>query len=275
MTKKLSIITVNRNNAEGLRKTINSVAGQTFKDFEFIIIDGASDDDSVEIIRENGDHITYWVSEPDRGTYHAMNKGLRVANGEFCLFLNSGDYLAFSGILEKIFSLEIKADIISGNVLKIRPNNKFRRVTSPETVSLHRLCIHSLPHQATLIKTGLFEKTGYYTENYKIASDWEFFLKAIVLTRCSYQHIDLDVSYFKIGGISSSEENFQLSREESHDILKKLFPDMEEDLMEYRYFYNSSFGQVISLIKNNERLYRFLDNACGFVLKSKKKVAGK
>ncbi len=86
-------------------------------------------------------------------------------------------------------------------------------------------------------------------ESYRIASDWEFFLKALVIHEKSYMHIDEDVSYFKIGGVSSSKENFALSREESHDCLKRLFPRMEEDLMEYRYFYNSNFGQIISLIK--------------------------
>jgi glycosyltransferase involved in cell wall biosynthesis len=275
MTKKLSIITVNRNNAEGLRKTIGSVTCQSFRDFEFIVIDGASDDDSPKIILENRDHLDYWVSEPDKGTYHAMNKGLQVARGEYCLFLNSGDYLSRPDILELVFRKDSGADIVSGNVLKIRPNNQFRRVTSPEKVSLHRLCIHSLPHQATLIRTSLFEEIGFYTESYRIASDWEFFLKALVLHKKSYLHIEQDISYFRIGGISSTEQYFQLSREESHDILRRLFPDMEEDLMEYRYFYNSSFGQMISLLKKNPKLYRFVDNVCGFILKSKKKVAGK
>ncbi len=161
--KRLSVITVNRNNAGGLAKTISSVITQSYRDFEFIIIDGASDDESPEIIRKNASHLSYWISEPDKGTYHAMNKGIKVAKGEYCLFLNSGDYLVHSTVLEKVFSHNIDADIISGDVLKIRPNNKFRRVSSPETISLHKLCIHSLPHQATLIRTSLFEEIGYYT----------------------------------------------------------------------------------------------------------------
>jgi glycosyltransferase involved in cell wall biosynthesis len=273
--KRLSVITVNRNNADGLARTISSVLSQSYLDFEFIIIDGASDDKSPEIIRENASHLSYWISEPDKGTYHAMNKGIRVAKGEYCLFLNSGDYLVHSTVLEKVFSYNTDADIISGDVLKIRPNNKFRRVCSPETISLHKLCIHSLPHQATLIRTSLFKEIGYYTESYKIASDWEFFLKALVIHEKSYMHIDEDVSYFKIGGVSSSRENFAISREESHDCLKRLFPKMEADLMEYRYFYNSNFGQIISLIKKNKRLYKFIDDACGILLNSKKRLAGK
>ena len=259
----------------GLKRTIDSVTGQTFTDFEFIIIDGASDDDSPRIIREHAGNLSYWISEPDNGTYSGMNKGIRAAKGEYCLFLNSGDFLIHSGVLEDIFSKDLSADIVSGNVLKIRPNNKFRRVSSPGSVSLHKLCIHSLPHQASLIRRSLFEETGYYNESYRIVSDWEFFLKALVIHEKSYQHIDIDFSYFKIGGVSSSSENFALSREESLDCLKRLFPKMADDLMEYRLFYSSSFGQMISLIKKKKWLYDFIENVCGLMLKSKKKIAGR
>ena len=273
--KRLSVITVNRNNAEGLAKTISSVVSQSYRDFEFIIIDGGSEDESPEIIRENADHLSYWISEPDNGTYQAMNKGIKVAKGEYCLFLNSGDYLVHRTVLEMVFSLDINADIISGDVLKIRPNNKFRRVSSPSSVSLHKLCIHSLPHQSTLIRRSLFEEISYYNESYRIVSDWEFFLKALVLNEKSYQHIDVDVSYFKIGGISSSKENFNLSIEESHDCLKRNFPKMATDLMEYRLFFNSDFGQMISLVKKKKKLYNFIENICGILLRSKKIIAGK
>lgn len=193
--KSLSIITVNRNNYAGLKKTIGSVIAQTYNDFEFIIIDGASTDSSAELIRKNSGFLSYWVSEPDNGTYHAMNKGIKASVGEYCLFLNSGDYFADNNVLEKIFSQDIKADIISGDVLKMRSNNKFRRVSSHESISLHKLCIHSLPHQASLIRRSLFDEIGNYNESYKIVSDWEFFLKALVIHGKSYQHISLDISY--------------------------------------------------------------------------------
>jgi glycosyltransferase involved in cell wall biosynthesis len=275
MRSKLSIITVNRNNAGGLKKTIESVRAQTFPDFEFIIIDGASDDESPQVIKEESGNLTYWISESDNGIYSAMNKGILAAKGEYCLFLNSGDFLIHAGVLEEIFNKDLTADIVSGNVLKIRPNNKFRRVSSPGSISLHKLCIHSLPHQATLIRRSLFEVTGYYNESYRIVSDWEFFLKALVVYEKSYQHIDVDFSYFKIGGISSTDKNFALSREESLDCLNRLFPKMADDLMEYRLFYSSSFGQMITLIKKKKWLYDFIENSCSLMLKSKKIIAGK
>ena len=275
MGTRLSIITVNRNNAEGLSRTIASVRSQTFRNFEFIIIDGASIDNSIEILKENAPVISYWISEPDKGTYQAMNKGVKASSGEYCYFLNSGDYLATDTVLDEIFHQNIYGDIISGNVRKVRPNNKYRSVLSPGSVSLHKLCIHSLPHQASLIRRSLFDEIGYYTESYRIASDWEFFLKALIVNNRIYQHIDVDFSYFKLGGVSSRKENIPLANEESYDCLKRLFPKQADDLMEYRQFYNSSLGQIIRLLQTKKKLYKLIDNACGWIISGKKAIAGK
>ena len=93
----------------------------------------------------------------------------------------------------------------------------------------------------------MFDEIGYYNESFRIASDWEFFMKALVIFEKSYQHISMDISYFRIGGVSSSRENFDLAYQESREILRDLFPKLADDLMDYRYFYNSNFGQIISL----------------------------
>src|SRR5215213_3812369 len=98
---QFSIISINLNNAEGLQKTFDSVFNQTFTDFEYIIIDGGSSDGSEEIIKENADKFSYWVSEKDDGIYDAMNKGIAKATGDYLLFLNSGDHLLDSSILQK------------------------------------------------------------------------------------------------------------------------------------------------------------------------------
>ena len=100
---KLSIITINLNNASGLEKTIQSVINQTYKDFEFIVIDGASTDGSVEVIKKYSSGINYWVSESDTGIYNAMNKGIRKAQGEYCLFLNSADYLFSPNLISAVY----------------------------------------------------------------------------------------------------------------------------------------------------------------------------
>ena len=111
---KYSIITVNYNNKNGLEMTIKSVLGQTCKDFEYIIIDGGSTDGSVEVIKKYASRIDYWVSEPDKGVYNAMNKGIRKATGDYLNFMNSGDAYHSTSALEIIAGLHSDDDIIIG-----------------------------------------------------------------------------------------------------------------------------------------------------------------
>ena len=108
---KLSIITINYNNLAGLQKTIESVVSQTFRDFEWIVIDGGSVDGSRELIERYANSFSYWVSEPDKGIYNAMNKGIVVAKGDYLLFLNSGDWLCDEMALERSFSHHPTKDI--------------------------------------------------------------------------------------------------------------------------------------------------------------------
>ena len=115
---KLSIITINFNNCEGLQKTIESVVSQSFKDFEWIVIDGGSTDGSRELLEQYADHITYWVSELDKGVYNAMNKGIKVAKGEYVNFMNSGDVYASASILEDVFSTSHTADVLYGYMMR-------------------------------------------------------------------------------------------------------------------------------------------------------------
>jgi glycosyltransferase involved in cell wall biosynthesis len=272
---KLSIITVNLNNKDGLNKTINSVISQTSSDFEFIVIDGGSDDGSQEIIRKYENSVSYWVSEKDNGTYHAMNKGISVAKGEYCYFLNSGDYFVDNKVLENLFKLNLYSDIVSGNVLKIRANGKYRTITPHDKPSLLKLCVQSLPHQATIIKTRLFQEISTYNESYRIVSDFDFFLKAIVVFKKSYQKVDINFSYFNLQGISSNLDNFALAKQESYSCLKTNFPDMVDDLMEHRYFYVSNIGQLIRLLQQKKKLYSFIDKLVGHFFKFKKMLVGK
>jgi glycosyltransferase involved in cell wall biosynthesis len=272
---RLSIITVNLNNRLGLEKTVISVINQSFSDFEFIIIDGGSTDGSLDIINKYQNYFTYWISEKDKGTYHAMNKGIKVAKGDYCYFLNSGDFLIDNYVFEKLFHYPIQADIVSGNVLKIRKNGKYRTIVAHSKPSLLNLCIHSLPHQASLIKRELFNEIGYYTESYKIVSDFEFFLKAIVIYKKTYQFVNISFCYFNVEGISSKLESTILAKEESYACLKENFPDMVDDLMEYRYFYNSNIGQIVRLLKTKDKLYRIIENLCGWLISIKKTLIGK
>ena len=215
-TPKLSIITVNLNNAEGLRKTIESVVSQTFSDYEYIIIDGGSTDGSVEIIKEYADKITYWVSEPDKGIYNGMNKGIKVAKGEYCQFLNSGDYLVFENTLSEVFTNFPEKDIVYGNILI---NNTVK--TYPKYLDFAHFLKDSIPHPASFIKKSLFEKYGNYNESLCIVSDWEFFIDVIIINKCTYEHCGLTVSNFDLSGMSSLKENREKLKAERHSVIKK------------------------------------------------------
>lgn len=213
---KLSIITINYNNCSGLRKTIESVVNQTWHDFEYIIIDGGSTDGSVEVIKEFASQIDYWVSEPDKGIYNALNKGLAKANGEYCNFMNSGDCFYSFNVLEQVFSINPIADIICGNThsdsLKI----------PPQDITFDFLFNGSICHQCAFIRTSIMKKYGY-DEKYKIVADRKFFVQALVFDNCSYQALDIDVVKYDITGLSAV--NPVLSRLEYDQVLEELIPE--------------------------------------------------
>jgi len=236
---KLSIITVNRNNADGLRKTIESVVSQTFTDFEYIIIDGASTDDSVEVIKEyakatlpNGEGLgerLYWVSELDTGIYNAMNKGILKAKGEYLLFLNSGDWLVDDYILKNIFGYNINVDIFYGNVLLPYDENRIeiRKGCSKNELTLKDFVFDTICHQAAFIRRNLFTSNGLYDERYKMSSDILFFAKAIIIGRATYKYIDVSISYFDPYGIGN------LGQEEKRIAIETLFS--KEIVNDYNY----------------------------------------
>lgn len=217
---KLSIITVNFNDAEGLERTIKSVISQTFRDYEFIIIDGGSTDGSVDIIKKYESLINYWKSEPDGGIYSGMNKGILHAHGLFCNFMNSGDSYYDEKTLEKAFKKDYIEDIIVGDAVFFHDES----LTDPRPdrdISFYHLFSASLPHQASFIKTNLLLKY-LYDENLKIVSDWKFFLQTIIIDNCSFRYIDVVVAKYDQNGISSIKQ--EEMRKEKDKVLVQLFP---------------------------------------------------
>ncbi|MEA5141176.1 glycosyltransferase family 2 protein [Arcicella rigui] len=232
MKNKLSIITINFNNKIGLRKTIESVISQTFNDFEYIIIDGGSSDESVEVIIENKNKINYWVSEKDNGVYHAMNKGIALANGKYLLFLNSGDFLYDSTVLEKIFMNEHKADFLCGRCAISRKGEVIHITNPPEIHTFQTYFKGSINHQSTFIKKEMFLRFGLYREDFRYNSDWEFWIRTIILNNCSTEKINEIVCEYNLEGISSTENNSEAYKKEIFDvcsqpILQKFIPDYE------------------------------------------------
>lgn len=224
----LSIITINRNNAEGLDKTIQSVLHQNCTEFEYIIIDGASTDGSVELLNRLPDSLgnrIKWISEPDKGIYNAMNKGISMASGEYVQFLNSGDCLVSENVVEKMLQALKKNGfpfILYGNMLKGLTNgNVLRdRCFAGQDISFLGMYTGTLNHSPAFIRKDLFDKYGLYDESLKIVSDWKWYLQAIIFGGEKPVYTDIDVTLFDMNGIS--ETNKALDKEERKKVLDEL-----------------------------------------------------
>ena len=235
---RLSVITINRNNAEGLRKTMESVFAQTYRDFEYIVVDGASSDGSVNVIKENAQKVEKglcqlakfkWVSEPDTGIYNAMNKGIEIAEGRrvvnsfnrsefvedknkgsedgYVLMLNSGDYMVDEHVIERILPELDGTDIIQGNVITTRSGKETidRGYGKSDLTFIDVMHGHFL-HQASFCKRELFDKYGYFDESYKINGDTVFYAKCLGFGDATFKYMDQNIAYFDMTGISADPE---------------------------------------------------------------------
>lgn len=253
----LSIVTVNLNNAKGLLRTIESVVDQSFNDYEYIIIDGGSDDDSINIINRYTGKITYWISESDKGIYNAMNKGILQAKGNYLLFLNSGDLLADKHVLNKVFHSNTNGDIIYGDlIISGSPEAGIHKF--PENIDYEYLFSNSIGHPCTFIRRELFNTIGLYNENLKIVSDWEFFVKAIILNKVKYKHINLPISVFFLDGSSSMTANSEKIRKERELVLKTIFPRFNVDFHYYPKLFDSKIAVLYNFISRNHISYFIL-----------------
>jgi glycosyltransferase involved in cell wall biosynthesis len=220
---KLSIITVNLNNKAGLEKTIRSVAEQTFADFEYIIIDGGSTDGSADVIKKYANKIKDWVSEKDNGIYNAMNKGILKSSGEYLLFLNSGDYLLGKDILEKVFALNRTEDILYGNMMIDYGFGNLAKGIMPGQINFKHMMRDTLWHPVSFIRKELLLSLGMYDESLKITADYDFFLKAILVNKCSLYHLQETISVFSFDGISSLPANREIIQTERNSIQLRYF----------------------------------------------------
>ena len=304
---KLSIITINYNNAEGLRKTLASIATQTFRDFEHIIVDGGSTDGSVEIIRQYAGNealrpegykaikqenskadnpassphhlITLspiiWISEPDKGIYNAMNKGIEIAlgkrivnscnhselledknkeiettNAEYLLFLNSGDYLVDENVVRTVMNENLQEDIVYGKQMIEKDGTIMpMRFYSPEEISFCAFLKSTLPHQCTFIRVALFDKVGMYNEQNKIVSDWEWNLQALFRWNVSLREIDVPISVYDTDGISSNQKMHELQQQERLAAAMRHFPRMMMDVDAWKSFQQSKSYKLVMWLK--------------------------
>ena len=253
---KLSIITINYNNASGLRKTLASVASQTYRDIEHVIVDAASTDGSVDVIRDyesaNRSSVhpltIVWSSKKDKGIYNGMNIGIQRATGDYIQILNSGDILAAPDVTERMMaaldSLNTKRStlnedaisILYGNMLKSYDGKKIiNRDTCGGNMYTPESFLYfykgTLNHDCAYIRRDLFEKYGLYNEQMKICSDWEWYVRAIVLGGEKPVYTNIDVTIFDMNGVSESYgKNADIIKRERREYLEKiLLPSVLHD----------------------------------------------
>ena len=199
---KLSIITINLNNKKGLQKTIDSVIAQTCKDFEWIIIDGDSTDGSKELIEEFTDYVSCWISEPDKGIYNAMNKGIKISHGEYLQFLNSGDSFFDKNVLSNIMPLLVGKDYYVGN--EIRNGCLIRKKLSTPQQICNTMITNCISHQTVFINRRIFDIYGLYCEDKKIVSDWWLFFKSIIIGDATVEKLPFTIDIFDTNGVSTN-----------------------------------------------------------------------
>ena len=236
---KLSIVTINYNNVEGLKKTLDSVANQVYREFEHIIVDGGSSDGSVPVIKSYEERIitnrvnnqtqyplVSWVSEKDSGIYNAMNKGIEIASGKrvvdtfnrselvedknkgyeesYVLMLNSGDYFVDEHVIERMMSELDGTDIVQGNNIEERTNGIYRnRGYGKSDIDLFDIMKGHFLHQASFCRRDLFERYGYFDESYKMSADTKFFMTCLGQNDASFKYVDIDVANYDMSGISA------------------------------------------------------------------------
>lgn len=210
---KLSIITINRNNAEGLCRTMESVLAQTYRDFEYIIVDGASTDGSVDVIQEcesanrlSAHPVTLtWVSEPDKGIYDAMNKGIEIASGDYLYFLNGGDTLYEQNTLSRMIAAIDGSDFIVGRVDSLLNGNSLglSAVLTESDYTLYQMYLRGISHQSVLIKRSVQEQYPYDT-SFRLCADWKFFVQTVVLRNATVKNTDVVYARFDRSGVSSA-----------------------------------------------------------------------
>lgn len=250
--KKVSVITINYNNKAGLLKTVKSVISQSYPDFEYIIIDGGSTDGSLEVVREYSDKIDYWSSEPDEGIYNAMNKGIVKANGEYLIFMNSGDSFHSPDVLSRIFPL-YNEDIITGEFIKGQLSYPWKHLRP--TVTMLDLFKGTFNHQSTFIKRSLFNQHPY-DEQLRIVSDWKFFVEALVFRNCSFRNTDVIIAHYDDTGMSANQKDLYFAEREH--VLKELLP--ERIYTDYKRFAESDSPllELTPALKDTHRFQRLV-----------------
>lgn len=247
---KISIITVCYNSAATLEETIQSVATQTYKNIEYIVIDGNSKDDTVNIIKKHKAVITKWISEPDKGLYDAMNKGIAMATGDVVGVLHSDDFYHSTDAISIIANSFLKSNIqcVFADLLFVHPNNinKVVRKFSSKNFKPTGFRFGNMPAHPTFFtyKTN-FDRLGYYKTNYKICADYELLLRFLLVNKISYKYIPVNLLTMRTGGISTNSIKSKVL------INKEFLKACNENQLKTNYIFLSLryFSKIIGLIR--------------------------
>ena len=258
LSPALSVITICLNDKTGLEKTILSVKEQTFRNYEHLVIDGGSTDGSVEIINKNADSLSYFISEKDNGRYHAMNKGITASKGHYLLFLNSGDYLTDQNVLEKLFAIKPHSAIEYGNVFFDDSYGSRSLYKQPEVLSLEYMMEGTVLHPGAFIKRELFLNLGLYNEDYIIASDYDFFLNAIIKHNVSSHYSNINISVFNTLGISNNDMYKETSMQERKKIQDQYIPPLIIEYYKKQEIFKNTFDSLLIAKGKKNKFIHFL-----------------
>ncbi len=217
---KISIITVVWNNKKTIKYAIDSVLNQTYKNIEYIIIDGASTDGTINIVKSYGDKISKFISEPDKGLYDAMNKGITLATGDIVGILNSDDFYIDNFVIEKVVQKfeEKKVDSVFTDLVFVKPENLDKTVRYYDSSKFNpsKFAYGWMPaHPTFFVKREIYEKYGVFKLDYKIAADYEILVRFLEKYKISYFYMNEVIIKMRIGGISTSglKSNYILNKE--------------------------------------------------------------
>lgn len=240
---KVSVITVCFNAQDTIEETIQSVLNQTYKDIEYIIVDGKSTDNTVSIIQRYREKISCFISEKDNGIYDAMNKGISLITGEIVFFLNSGDLFFNEKVIENIVNY-FKAndvDLVYGDVVILDPVELLPRIQVHQGIDRLYFFENNICHQGIFAKTEVFRKYGGFDTSFRITADYEWLLRVLFRYKVRSLYINQIVSVFALGGLSSDPINFKTYLCERKKIKKNYY-----GFLEYFLFENKIFSKLIN-----------------------------